>query len=309
MSSLRHAYLIMAYGEYEQLNLLIRTLDYPDNDIYVHIDKKSPKPDMDTITKDVKYSNVQVYQEYKVYWGDVSQTQCEVFLIEKALEKSYDYYHLLSGADLPLMCQRDIQKYFQENNGKEFVRYWGPEYQSNCINWLRLYHPLQKRLRISKYSFVNHFYQNAENIIEKLQMLFRVNRLRNNNLTLQKGATWFSITNALAQEVADRKQWINEFFKSTRSSDEVFLQTILVNSKLNKNRFEKTYEIDGLTGLRYIDWKRGKPYTFRNCDYEELMGCGFMFARKFSMRIDRDIVLEICRGIIKENENSLKNIE
>ncbi len=302
---MRHAYLIMAYGEYEQLNLLVRTLDYPNNDIYIHIDKKSPSPDIDMITKGVKYSNVQVYQEYKVYWGDVSQTLCEVFLLEKALEKSYDYYHLLSGADLPLMCQSDIQKFFQENKGKEFVKYWGPEYPSFCIKWLKVYHPLQKMLRISKHKFANRFFQKVENLLVLIQNLFGVNRLKNNSMTLQKGATWFSITQTFAKEVVDKKQWISEFFKSTRSSDEVFLQTILVNSKLNENRFEKTYEIDGLTGLRYIDWNRGKPYTFRFCDYDELMNCGFMFARKFSMALDKDIVLNVCNNIIEKNEKSL----
>ena len=37
---MKHAYLIMAHNEWDMLNKLIQALDYPNNDIYLHIDKK-----------------------------------------------------------------------------------------------------------------------------------------------------------------------------------------------------------------------------------------------------------------------------
>ena len=98
---LRHAYLIMAYNQYKQLNYLLRMLDHPQNVIFVHIDKKSPPIDRDKLTEGVKFSRVYIYQKIKVYWGHYSQTECEVFLLEKALLEKCDYYHLLSGEDLP----------------------------------------------------------------------------------------------------------------------------------------------------------------------------------------------------------------
>lgn len=44
---MRFAYLVMAHNEMYVLKHLIRMLDYPENDIYVHIDTKSR-----TINKD-----------------------------------------------------------------------------------------------------------------------------------------------------------------------------------------------------------------------------------------------------------------
>jgi hypothetical protein len=38
---MKHAYLIMAHNEWDMLNKLIQALDYPNNDIYLHIDKKA----------------------------------------------------------------------------------------------------------------------------------------------------------------------------------------------------------------------------------------------------------------------------
>lgn len=37
---MKHAYLIMAHNDIPLLRKLIEILDYPDNDIYLHIDKK-----------------------------------------------------------------------------------------------------------------------------------------------------------------------------------------------------------------------------------------------------------------------------
>ena len=37
----KHAYLIMAYNNWDQLSLLISLIDDPRNDIFIHIDKRS----------------------------------------------------------------------------------------------------------------------------------------------------------------------------------------------------------------------------------------------------------------------------
>ena len=304
---LRHAYLIMAHSEYEQLGLLLQMLDFPGNDIYLHIDKKSNEPNVDELLKDVRYSQVYIYQEFKVYWGDFSQTACEVFLLEKAYEGKYDYYHLLSGADLPLCSQKKIQSFFEENYGKEYVRYWGEEFPEGCKVWIETYHPLQRYLRISKNHFVNSCFERIDKILEVIQKMCGINRLKNEEKVFQKGATWFSITNNLVCEIIKSKEWIYNTFKNTRSSDEIFIQTILKNSRLDINRAETGYEIEGLAGLRYIDWERGTPYVFKSLDFEELMSCGYLFARKFSIKQDEEIVKRLFNIIRSENEEELEN--
>lgn len=305
----KHAYLIMAFSEYEQLKMLIETLDYPGNDIYVHIDKRSPDVSADYLQGDVRYSNIKIFRDFKIFWGHYSQTACELFLLEQALNKEYDYIHLLSGADLPLCGQQEIHHFFDENKGKEFVRYWGASFPKNSEPWIKYYHPLQKYLRISKNKAFNQSIEKIEKILIKLQELLGVNRLKNTDCQFQKGANWFSITGEFAKYVVGRKPWIESVFMNTRSSDEVFLQTVLCNSEYDVNRFEKTYETDGLTGIRYIDWKRGKPYTFKIQDYQELISCGFLFARKFSISKDRRIVEKLHDHILKINQNDLAAIE
>lgn len=36
----RHAYLIMAHNQFDFLEMLLRDLDFEDNDVYLHVDKK-----------------------------------------------------------------------------------------------------------------------------------------------------------------------------------------------------------------------------------------------------------------------------
>ena len=148
----------------------------------------------------------------------------------------------------------------------------------------------------------------AEKTVELFQKYAVVNRLKNINCEFQKGATWFSITKEFATYIVSKKQWIMQVFSNTRSSDEVFVQTLLHNSMFEDKRFEDTYEIDGLTGIRYIDWKRGKPYTFEYQDWQELMECGFLFARKFSIKTDRKIIEMLHEHILAINRTDAANV-
>ena len=46
-----------------------------------------------------------------VNWGG-SQIRAELSLLKCAVKKKYDYYHLVSGADLPIKTQDEIHQFF-----------------------------------------------------------------------------------------------------------------------------------------------------------------------------------------------------
>ena len=119
----KHAYLIMSHNDFYILEKLLRLLDDRRNDIYVHIDKKVKNFDFKYFKKICKHSEVKFIKRIKVYWGGYSQVQCELNLLEEAIKNNYEYYHLLSGVDLPLKKQDNIHIFFKQNNGKEFIRF------------------------------------------------------------------------------------------------------------------------------------------------------------------------------------------
>lgn len=114
----KHAFLIMAHNEYDILNKLLLLLDDERNDIFIHYDKKSKLPPL----IELKYLNIHVFKKVDVGWGEDSQIECEMFLFNEAYKKGpFDYYHLLSGVDLPLKSNDYIHDFFDQNKGKEFV--------------------------------------------------------------------------------------------------------------------------------------------------------------------------------------------
>lgn len=55
-----------------------------------------------------KYEGVIIDKPINVKWGNYSQIKCEMLLFKEAFEcpVNFDYYHLLSGVDLPLYLIR-----------------------------------------------------------------------------------------------------------------------------------------------------------------------------------------------------------
>ena len=64
---MKHAYLIMAHNEWDMLNKLIQALDYPNNDIYLHIDKKADLKKVNIYK--TKYSKVFLQKRMVINWG------------------------------------------------------------------------------------------------------------------------------------------------------------------------------------------------------------------------------------------------
>lgn len=288
--NVKHAYLIIAHNQFELLKVLLKVLDYPHNDIYVHLDSKVGDIDLQPFFEVVRKSNLYFLKNrVNVQWGAFSQIECELRLLEASVPSKYRYYHLMSGVDMPLKSQKEIHQFFDEHSGTEFVHFDAPEIDSKSYE------------RVSKYNF---FCSRNKRVIDRIayrlimMAQFGVDRARKNNLTYLKGANWFSITNTLAEYVVENRPLVEKQFRYTLCADEVFLQTLIINSdfinRLSPNNFCDNYE----TILYYIDWNRGRPYEFEFDDFAELMSSNMLFARKFNWNKDPRIILKICDSIV-----------
>lgn len=98
---MKNAWLVIAHTNLAQLKKLLKMLDDTDNDIYVHIDKRSS---IDTSELETTYSNLYAFKEYVVHWGEYSLIAVELFMLKAAAQHGkYNYIHLISGMDIPLM--------------------------------------------------------------------------------------------------------------------------------------------------------------------------------------------------------------
>ena len=80
----KHAYLIMAHGDFALLQCLARALDDPRNDLFIHIDAKvSNLPEVRT----EKAGAYMLKDRIDVRWGDVSQIETELLLFKTAVDE------------------------------------------------------------------------------------------------------------------------------------------------------------------------------------------------------------------------------
>ena len=236
-----------------------------------------------------KKSRVTFVPRHRISWGHFAMVEAELELLRAAVPGGYDYYHLLSGVDVPVKTRAYIENYFTRAPGRNYVSFLSPEISRTDLYRVRFYYPLQ-RYNIRKPAVR----RTLRNLSAALQLGFGVDRTRRrpDGFVFQKGAQWFSITHALATYVLSQENWLRERYRSTFCADEIFLQTLVVNSPFRDTLPSDYFGDDHKTCLRYIDWQRGKPYSFRNEDYSELIATPpeYLFARKFDYRTNAEVV-------------------
>lgn len=283
----KHAYLIIAHNEFLVLKLLISALDDIRNDIYIHFDAKSKTFPI----LNCRYSNLFILpNSIDVRWGDYSQVETEMLLFEYAYNKQkkndifYQYYHLISGVDIPLKNQDYIHNFFSIHSGKEFIGF----YQGNLMQELRI--------KVQMYHLFPHYFskQRILNIKSILRALFCRTQLfigykRNKDIELVRGTNWVSVTNEFVEYLLSKKVEIYQRFHHTFCADEVYKHTLCWNSPF-KN---KIYNInnEALGCMREINWVITEYDSFlpsfSMADYKRLKESPMFFARKFdSANID-----------------------
>lgn len=288
-----HAYMIIAHNQFELLEKIILSLDDKRNDIFIHIDAKVKNFDFNHFKNIAAHSKVIFTQErVNITWGDFSLVKAEMLLLKTAVEnedanKYYTYYHLISGADLPIKSNDDIHSFFDEHQGKEFIHYTDNIVSESSLSRIRYYH-LFRRHR-------NTFNKILGQIALRIQKLIGIDRLKNTDIRVQKGCNWFSITGEFAKYIVDNLSEYEKILKYAYCCDEIFIQTIAESSRFRENLFMPECCNDHYACVRLIDWKRGNPYVWQMDDYDSIISSPCMFARKFDLNVDKEIIEAILK--------------
>ncbi|WP_195517179.1 beta-1,6-N-acetylglucosaminyltransferase [Paraclostridium bifermentans] len=280
----------ICYGiiTHKNSNVIRNTINllWKDNKVLLHVDKKVQ------IDNFKEYENkVEILKDnICVEWAKYSQVEAMLVIIKNAMKNKFDYLCLISGDDMPLKKSSDIKKFFEENKGKEF---------------LGIDHKVSKKYINSrlKYNYKDfHYKKNKslnEKIIAKIQTtlgMMEKNKNFNKLPQLYKGPQWFCISYEFCEYLLgflEENPWYEDAFKQALCGDEVFFQTIIMNSKFKDRIYNYNENDDNRMALRYIDWKTGPEYPrmlneddFKRIKQDENKNC--IFARKFNENIDID---------------------
>lgn len=278
-TKMKHAYLIIAHQDMKMLMLLLEAIDDERNDIFLHIDTKSPQLYATISKHKLRRSQLHIYSRFNVMWGDISQALLELFLFETAATNGqYSYYHLLSGVDYPLKSQDYIHKFCKDNYGKQFIGY-----DKNNESWTQRYR--------YKWYFTKHY--KDQNLFKRA--IFRtltqctcfiqhiIGYKRNLGYTeIKKGCNWLSLSDKCVEYILSQKEVVISKFRYILAVDEIFLHTILWNSPFRNDIYDINDEYKSC--MREIDWERGTPYEWQLEDVNFLLNSEKLFARKFTSK-------------------------
>ncbi len=281
-NSYRHAYLVMCHNNFTHLCKLLLELDDSRNDIYIHVDKKVLDVPYDKIRNSIGKASLYFVSRTSVAWGGYSQIRAELTLLKEAIKTEHYYYHLISGADYPLKSQKYIHAYFKTYSGKEFIRYdCDSKRKAEFIDRVRYYYCFQELIGRNSGKIPALAYRVQDKLLF-LQRRLKVDRTRHLKISIYKGTSWFSITHGMAVFLVENEKLISQLCRYGICADEIFVQTVAMRSPHKENIVDDS--------LRYIDWKRGNPYTFTLDDFETLKNTDKLFARKFDEKISEGLV-------------------
>lgn len=280
---MKHAFLIIAHNNFNILKYQLKILDEENVAFFIHIDKRA-QVNQEELSACVKKASITFIQPKKIVWGHFSQVECELRLISAAGKKHFDYYHLISGVDMPLHTIPEMDKILGKNSFIQYIHFDSPKVASVDYDRIRYFHILPGR---------EAWKRKINGIGIKFQKIIKVDRLRGKSIIVQKGSNWFSITDDLVQAIIRDKKKICKLLKWSFCGDEIFLQTYVINSDFRQNLSSQNFDNDYSMCLRKIDWDRGTPYIFRLTDFKELISAKELFARKFDEDVDITIVEEL----------------
>ncbi len=296
-------YIISGYKLPEQLIRLVNRIKTNDSTIIIHIDKKTGNRIYRRILEALHtYDNVYFLDRHVCNYGDFGHVKATLKGIQKIITLNIpgDYIILLTGQDYPIKSNREIQRFMNESKDQSFIEYFplpsSEHWNGNGgLDRVAHFHFYFRNHHISipnEHQFKSHIINRFFSILSSL-IPFR--REIPGGLKLYGGSSYWCLSRDCIEYiykfVQQNSSFVN-FFKHVSTPDEIFFQTIILNSTFKDHLVNRN--------LRYIDWsKPDPPYPaiLRKLDFERFIVTDNLFARKFDISIDEEILDMIDRRI------------
>lgn len=315
------AYLILAHQYPEQLKRLIRLRNSENTSFFIHISKKIKQETYNKFLKELSdFPNVHFINRQVIYMFDFGHTQASLQGIKEVIESKVDFDWLIlsTGQDYSLKSNSYIEKFFLENEGKIFLDYmdnlvptdglWLNRGNDNINYWhirlwtLRFVFPGALNLN-SHNRYCNSpkiWYKILSYLWDRVVPLLPINRKFPEGFTPFRGSAYWCFPRYCVEYIYDfvnkNKGFVN-FFKYVDGPDEMFFQTLLLNSPLKDKIVNDN--------LFFIDWENPNPScprVFEKCDFERLVNSPKLFARKFNATRDAEILDLLDQKLLQETK-------
>ena len=293
---MQHAILITAYKNFEQLTDLVEAFAASNFKCYIHIDKKAPFSKEELKSLSDKENVSFVVRHYNVYWGGSNHLRAILQLLDEAYKNPENqYFHLITGQDYPIKSLEEIDAFYKEHKGKEFLEY-------NKLPYHKWAHGGYERLVY--YNFCDTF--NGKSLFGQfmirtlitLQKIFFIKRAFDKDFPpLYGGSTYWSLSReciTYIKNYLDEKPQYLKRFDYSFCAEELFFQTLILNSPLKENVINDP--------MRYIVWEKRNgnfPANLDVSDEKAMWESNALFARKFEIPVSTPLLMNIKKRIRK----------
>jgi hypothetical protein len=278
---MKQVILIHAHKELGLLNALIEQLVDDDLIVYVNVDLKSAI-EVGRIHPAARL----VQQRIPIHWADFSQVQATLNSLAEivAAVPAFDKVIYVSGQDFPLLPNAQLKHELAKVAGQELLDHVpiGPDGWPCAYRYQYFYRPYAGALT-----------DLACRLVSQVMRLAGLRRRMVNGYQPYGGSAWWALSRAciealLAQVAADPA--IVRFFRSVSCPDELFFQTLIMNSPFRAKVLANNF--------RYIQWPRQgarNPQVLVDADYERIRQSGAHFCRKIEARASAGLVARLIR--------------
>ncbi len=276
---MRIAYIVLAHQYPDQLVRLIRRLHTDTASFFVHIDRKAKLTMYQRVVSEVgNLPNVYFLKRHNCYWGELGHVSATIAGIKAILNGGtpFDYAILLTGQCYPLQANHEIEHFLSVHQGASFMEYFPlpPSWLFRIEQWyIRLF---SKKI-----------------VLPNARLNFDIKRKFPQGFEPFGGSAYWCLSREcvlyLDRFIRHNRRFLN-FFRFALTPDELFFQTILLNSPL-----KHTIVNDNGWYIRWVG-AAANPMIFGSADFETLAASSKRFARKFDATYDAAILDTLDRA-------------
>jgi hypothetical protein len=273
---MKQVFLIQAHKDLGQLNALIEQLRDDDFLVYVNLDRKC---DIDPAGVDPRARLVR--ERIDVHWGTFSQVQAVLNSLVQIVAEvpEFDKVIFLSAQDFPLLSNAALKDALARMRGHELLDtvaigkapgQWAADFRY-------------------QYFYRGHGGKAGRLLCSLLNRAMRATGIRRRmpgGLQPYGGSSWWALSRECVRALLERvrrEPATVRFFRSVACPDELFFQTLVMNSPLRARVLGRNF--------RYVQWPETgsrNPKVLDEADFERILaardGAGAHFCRKLDSR-------------------------
>ena len=274
----KQEFLIQAHKDIDQINALVEQLRDDDFIVYVNLDRKCS---IDPAAVDPFARRVA--RRVDVHWGTFSQVQAVLHSLVQILDEvpDFDKVLFLSAQDFPLLSNAGLKDALAGLRGRELLD--TVPFGTEPGQWAADY----------RYQF---FYPGQGGPLARLacgvanRAMRATGRRRRlpGGLRPYGGASWWAMSRECAAAIlarVAREPDLVRFFRSVGCPDEMFFQTLVMNSPFGERVLGKNF--------RYVQWPEHgarNPEVLLDKDFERVAASGAHFCRKIDSQASAALV-------------------